>query len=168
MARLIKKIAIGSSNPENAAGFRSFDSSGAQKSGTGNKSFRAWAGKQGASFKSMFGSDKTPVQPGTIQKTEEFTVRSAPIEELEMQSQRHSIDKRMHVGVSSVVGPEKEVKEGRSSRARQYMSDEETLIKPQPALNIRRQSADSSARASDASDNGAKLEDYHIPQTMTR
>lgn len=168
MARLIKKIALGSNNPQNAAGFRSFDSSQAQKSGTGNGTFKAWAERHSNSFKSMFGSDKAPVQHGAIHKTEEFTVRSAPIEEMEMESQRQSMDKHVHVGITSVAGPEKEVKEGRSSRARQFMSDEETLIKPQPALMIRRQSADSSARASDASDHGQKLDEHYIQHGLAR
>ncbi|KAH7409904.1 hypothetical protein DE146DRAFT_643284 [Phaeosphaeria sp. MPI-PUGE-AT-0046c] len=168
MARLIKKIALGSSNPQNTAGFRSFDSSNAHKSGTNNGTFKAWAEKHSTSFKSMFGSEKATVQPGAIQKTEEFTVRSGPIDEVELQSQKHPIGKHVHVGISSVIGPDKDVKEGKSSRARQCMSDEETLIKPQPALMIRRQSADSLARASDASDHCPKLDDHYIQHGVDR
>jgi hypothetical protein len=154
MARLIKKIALGSENPNNAAGFRSFNSSSlADKAQKGDGSFKSWAAKQSASLKNIFNGDSASVQQGGIQKTEEFTVRSAPREEVEMQLQQHAGDKSVQVGVSSVIGASDhpDFKESKGSRTKEFMSDEETLIQSQPPLSPFRRSTDSSAKASDVS-----------------
>jgi hypothetical protein len=156
MARLIKKIALGSNNPHNASGFRSFNSSSNAHKAPENSSFKAWAAQQSASLKSIFGGEKhVSLQDGVIKKTEEFTVRSAPREELEMHPPKVSGDKGGQVGFRSVITPVKfdeDFKDGKGSRTRQPMSDEETLIKPQPARLPFRKSSDSSGMASENSD----------------
>jgi hypothetical protein len=157
MARLIKKIALGSDNPHNAAGFRSFNSTSHGDKGVESGTLKTWAAKQSASFKSIFSSGHSKsAQQGGIQKTEEFTVRSAPREEVEMESQQHIGDKSVQVGISSVLGqehsdPAKDFKNSKPSRTKQCMSDEETLIASQPPPSPFRRSTDSSAKASDVS-----------------
>jgi hypothetical protein len=159
MARLIKKIALGSNNAATAAGFRSFeDSSHPHKSLSSEGGFKTWAAQQGASLKKVFNSDDVKsVNNIGIKKTEEFTVHSVPAEELEMQPQKYSGEKGVRVGISSITpGGErndfKEHKDVKANRAKQIMSDEENLIKPQPALLPSRRSIDSSRTPSEASD----------------
>lgn len=156
MARLIKKIALGSNNPRNAVSFRSFNDSSKPKSTPGEKgSFKSWAAHQGASIKSMFREDKNHAAgPGGIHKTEEFTVLRAPGPAVKLESRKGSGDKGMQVAVSCVAmesrtDPIKAVKEGKVSRVKS--SDEETLIEPQPRTAYRR-SADSSSPPSEVSD----------------
>jgi hypothetical protein len=153
MARLIKKIALGSNNAATAAGFRSFeDSSYPHKSLSSEGGFKTWAAQQGASLKKVFNSeDVKSANAVGIKKTEEFTVHSAPAEELEMQPHKYSGEKGVHVGISSIT-PSDERKDVRGNRAKQTMSDEENLIKPQPALLPSRRSIDSSRTPSEASD----------------
>jgi hypothetical protein len=157
MARLIKKIALGSENPHNAAGFRSFNSTSHADKGQEDGSIKTWAAKQGASFKSIFGSGQSAsAQQGGIKKTEEFTVRSAPREEVEMEPHKYVGDKSVQIGISSVSGQEhadsgQDFKDSKASRLKQCMSDEETLIASQPPPSPFRRSTDSSAKASDIS-----------------
>jgi hypothetical protein len=160
MARLIKKIALGSNNAATAAGFRSFeDSSHGHKTLESSNGLKTWAERQGASLKSMFGSGqaKSGQDEGGIKKTEEFTVRSVSANDIEMQPRKSSMDKSVHVGITALPSPEgrndfRESKDVKALRHRQYMSDEETLIKPQPALMPHRRSEESSATRSEASD----------------
>jgi hypothetical protein len=158
MARLIKKIALGSNNPQDGTGFRSFnDSSKPNSTPVDNSSFKSWVVHQGASIKGMFGEDKGHAAGiGGIQKTEEFTVRSAPGTAIELESRKRSGEKGVHVAVSCVAAsegrtesPVKNLKEGKASRAKS--SDEETLIEPHPRAAYRR-SADSSSPPSELSD----------------
>jgi hypothetical protein len=160
MARLIKKIALGSNNAATAAGFRSFeDSSHAHKTLESGNGLKSWAERQSNSIKTIFGAGQNKSVPsdGGIKKTEEFTVRSVPADELEMQPQKSSTEKNVHVGISALPSTEgrnefRESKDVKAIRQRQYMSDEETLIKPQPALLPHRRSEDSSGTRSEASD----------------
>ncbi|KAF1915889.1 hypothetical protein BDU57DRAFT_209823 [Ampelomyces quisqualis] len=159
MARLIKKIALSSDNQQNAAGFRSFNSSSNMHKTPENAGLKTWAVQQSSSLKSMFGGDKDMSgSDGGIKKTEEFTVRSAPREELEMHSQKSSSDKKVQIGIRSIIAPGsrdefgREFHEAKGSRARQPMSDEETLINPQPVPLPFRKSSESSAMASEISD----------------
>jgi hypothetical protein len=158
MARLIKKIALGSNNPHNAAGFRSFnESSKPDSTPAENGSFKSWAANQGASFKDGFREDKGHAAAvGGIQKTEEYTVRSAPGTAMELESRKGSGEKGIQVAVRCVEiaegrseSPVKNVKECKVSRAKS--SDEETLIEPHPRAVYRR-SADSSTPPSEVSD----------------
>lgn len=143
MARLIKKIALGSNVSHNAAGFRSFNSSSKHTSPTDKGSFKSWAAQQGASIKGIFREEKGPAPAfGGIQKTEEFTVRSAPGLDMELQLRKGEGDKGVQVAVSRVG-----VSEGKNTRAK--MSDEETLIEERLAY---RKSAESSAPPSEVSD----------------
>jgi hypothetical protein len=159
MARLIKKIALGSNNAATAAGFRSFeDSSYPHKSLSSNGGFKTWATRQSDSLKNMFsGEQAKATHDGGIKKTEEFTVRSTPADEVEMQPHKYSGEKSVQVGISAITSSEeraefKESRDVKASRAKQIMSDEENLIKPQPALLPARRSEDSSATRSEASD----------------
>jgi hypothetical protein len=68
-----------------------------------------------------------------------------------MQPHKYSGEKGVHVGISSIT-PSDERKDVRGNRAKQTMSDEENLIKPQPALLPSRRSIDSSRTPSEASD----------------
>jgi hypothetical protein len=88
MARLIKKIALGSNDPHNAAGFRSFRSSNGHKSSPNDWSLKTWAARQSSTLKSIFSGDKHSDQDRGIQKTEEFIVRSAPRSEIELRPQK--------------------------------------------------------------------------------
>jgi hypothetical protein len=156
MARLIKKIALGSNNAATAAAFRSFeDSSHPHKSLSSNGGFKTWAAQQGASLKKVLNGDEAKSgNDAGIKKTEEFTVHSAPATELEMQPHKHSGEKGVHVGITSIITPEErnDFKDTKAHRAKQIMSDEENLIKPQPALLPSRRSIDSSGTPSEASD----------------
>jgi hypothetical protein len=159
MARLIKKIALGSNNSHNAGGFKSFNSSSNARKSPEDSSFKAWAAQRSASLKSMLVGDRhVPVQDGVIKKTEEFTVRSAPREEVEMHWPKRSGDKVVQVSIRSVIMPvdreefDKRYNEGKVSRNRQPTSDEETLIEPQPARLPFRKSSESLAMASENSD----------------
>jgi hypothetical protein len=150
MARLIKKIALGSNNPNNAAGFRSFSSSNGHKSSPNSGSLKTWATRQSTALKSVFNGNQQPTtQNGVIQKTEEFTVRSAPKADMEMQPHKIPGDKTVEVAITSIKG---EFKEKKSSRTKDSMGDEETLIKGQPALVPNRRSEDSSVTPSMVSD----------------
>jgi hypothetical protein len=157
MARLIKKIALGSNDPRNASGFRSFNSSNAHKSQQDTSSFKTWATRQSSTLKSMFGKDQVPsMQEGVIQKTEEFTVHSTSRADVELQPKKYPGEKNVYI--SSVVLPversnsAKDTKDGKGSRMKHPMGDEETLIKPQLALLPNRKSEDSSVTPSMASD----------------
>jgi hypothetical protein len=149
MARLIKKIALGSNGPHNAAGFRSFNSSNGNKSSQNDGSVKTWAARQSSNLKSIFSGDKQSDQDGGIQKTEEFTVRSAPRSEMELRPQKFLREKDVVSTVTSVKADTKEVKGARTNR---FKGDEETLIQPQPVPIPQRQSEDSSATPSVVSD----------------
>jgi hypothetical protein len=157
MARLIKKIALGSNNPQQGGGRSYNDSSKPHSTPIDNGSFKSWAVHKGASVKGMFGDDKGHAAGiGGIQKTEEFIVRSAPGSAIELESRKVAGEKGVHVSVSCVAisesrteAPVKNLKEGKASRAKS--SDEETLIEPHPRVVYRR-SADSSSPPSEVSD----------------
>jgi hypothetical protein len=75
---------------------------------------------------------------------------------VELQPQKYPGEKNVYI--SSVVLPEersnssKDTKDGKGSRMKHPMGDEETLIKPQLALLPNRKSEDSSVTPSMASD----------------
>jgi hypothetical protein len=153
MARLIKKIALGSNNPHNAAGFRSFSSSNDNKSSPSNGSFKTWAARQGSTFKSIMGGDKhATALDGGIQKTEEFTVRSAPISsDMEMEMLPHNFPQDKEV-VCTVTSIKCDIRDVKGNRVNHFGGDEETLIKGQPTLVPHRRSEDSSITPSTVSD----------------
>jgi hypothetical protein len=127
MARLIKKIALGFNNPNNAVGFRSFTSSNGHKSSSNNGSLKTWAARKGTTLKSIFnGNQHPPAQEGVIQMIEEFTVRSAPRADMKMQPQGILGDKTVQVAVTAIKG---DAKEKKTSRTKGAMGDEENLIK---------------------------------------
>jgi hypothetical protein len=161
MARLIKKIALGSNNPHNATVFPSFNSS-TDKASRGTR-LSEWASKQGFSIKGAFHGDKhiSEIPGGVIKRTEEFTVSSVPKTDIELRSQVYASNKNVHVSVNRLDGTNsptveefeltKDAKDGKGTRVQEFGSDEEALIKPQPALLPSRQSEDSSATRSMAS-----------------
>lgn len=158
MARLIKKIALGSNAPHNPGGFRSFNSSSKTGTSPADKgSFKSWVATQQASIKGMFREEKNQVAGiGGIHKTEEFTVRSAPGLEVELESRRGSGNKDVHVAVRRVAASDGHVRAARNVKeekgTRLKMSDEETLIEPQLERLAHRKSTESSAPPSEVSD----------------
>lgn len=166
MARLIKKVAASSNNPNNpngAALFPSFNSSSDRhKPSSKTERFSTWAS---SSVKGIFGGDhyRASKHEGGIKKTEEITIHSSLKTAVELRPQRHMSDKNIGVGVSytehdSGVAatrsgqPRSPSKGPGHGLAQMDMSDEETLIKPQPARLPLRQSEDSSAAHSMTSD----------------
>jgi len=152
MARLIKKIALGSGNTHNAAMFRSYTStSDTLKSSSKRERLSTW----------IFGSGQHRATPtgGVITKTEEFTVRSAPMDDVELRERNPAQDKSVHVGVKAVQAQDSGASEergkvglGKGRSGRHLEGDEETLIEPQPACVVQRRSEESSATQSMASD----------------
>ncbi|KAH7091567.1 hypothetical protein FB567DRAFT_436690 [Paraphoma chrysanthemicola] len=160
MARLIKKIALGSNGPQSGRVFPSFNSSTDKASKITR--LGEWAAKQGMVIKNAMHADSSISKPesGAIKRTEEYTVSSEPIE---LRSQKFDDSKNVQISVSrkddtraamiGVYRATKESKDGREVRTRELMGDEEVLIKPQPVLLPSRRSADSSTTHSMASIN---------------
>ncbi|KAF2823001.1 hypothetical protein CC86DRAFT_299984 [Ophiobolus disseminans] len=156
MARLIKKIAMGSNNPHNsnnnAAGFPSYNSTtDANNTATRSGRFSTWVS---VNVKSKFGSShpNSSMPGGGIKKTEEFTVRSAPRGDVELQLQKPGAQVDIRSVEPQPTDFNRDIKDGKERRTKPFMSDEETLIDPRLARLPPRRSEDSSATHSMASD----------------
>jgi hypothetical protein len=155
MARLIKKIALGSNTSSQAAYFPSITlGSDAHNSGLQKGTFRGWAVAHRSSMRSFFigGRPSSTAECGVITKTKEFTVRSTPKEELELQPPKQFVHIR-----ANEVKPKSDAKStnlvtgATEKRASIYTSDEESLITCQPDVVRARRSEDSSGSHSMAS-----------------
>jgi hypothetical protein len=155
MARLIKKIALGSNTSNQAAYFPSITlNSDAKNDGSKNGIIREWAVTQRSSMRSFFvgGRPSSTAAGGVITKTKEFTVRSTPKEEWELQPPKQFVHIR-----ANEVEPKSDAKLANhvtgvtEKRASIYTSDEESLITCQPVVVRARRSEDSSGSHSMAS-----------------
>jgi hypothetical protein len=161
MARLIKKIALGSNAPNQAAYFPSITlDSDIQNNKSQSERLRGWAVMHRSSMRSFFvGGEPCPTaEHGVITKTKEFTVRSTPKGDMELQPQKQFVHIRANeieprrIESRSDGKSTNEVQGGNEKRTSVYTSDEESLLKPQNAPVCVRKSEDSSEMRSMASE----------------
>lgn len=162
MARLIKKIALGSnsSSSRDRRNFPSFTTSSKDQSKMDNSILGGWGARRVAAVRKAFNGDQSQSthEPGVITKTEEITVEVASKTSIELESQIRGRENRAHMGASHIkLGSFEESQgiclgrlstDGEARQGKGSMSDEEDLIRMEIAVSPSRKSGESSAAQS--------------------
>lgn len=166
MARLIKKIALSTNNPNNHEHFQSYTSTDDPNtnSSRGGK-LSTWIERR---KRKIFSSEPSrqsqfTMDQGTIKKTAEFTVTSSPKGAIELSSHLRGDDKTSQVHIVAQerslsgsppdrTGSRLATRQDGDQHVKDYTSDEEVLIKPPQARARVRTSQDSFATQSMASE----------------